>query len=233
MSIALLLYRLQKIDSRLIQVTTRLNVIQHAMDNNPELQDALKKLEAARADQLKTEKSLKEAEYESSNQRIKLEIVESNFYSGRIKNPKELQDIQQEIIALKRHLSVLEDRQIETMMALETTTSARESAEKFYEKIQGKVVGENATLRTELNTLTKEAENLNAQRSAVIPAIDPASIKLYDTLLQKRSGMAVSQVIENSCDTCGSNLTPGYAQSVRTSSQLVLCPMCGRILYSN
>jgi predicted nucleic acid-binding Zn-ribbon protein len=127
----------------------------------------------------------------------------------------------------------LEDRQLETMMAAETTSAAREAAQKGYDKTHGKVISENAALQTELATLQKESDNLHAQRNAVLPAIDAISMKLYDTLRQKRTGLAVSQVIENSCDTCGSTLTPGYAQSVRTSSQLVLCPMCGRILYSN
>lgn len=233
MSIALPLYRLQQIDSRLSQVTTRLNKIRFALENNPEQQASLKQLETARAAQHLAEKTLKAAEYDSTDQRLKLEQVESNLYSGRIQNPKELQDLQHEITALKRHLSQLEDRQLEFMMALEASTSSHDAIQKEYEKIRGKVISENASLQTELTTLQKESENLNAQRNAVLPAIDAISLKLYDTLRQKRSGLAVSQVIENACDTCGSTLTPGYAQSVRTSSQLVLCPMCGRILYSN
>lgn len=233
MSTALLLYRLQQIDSRLSQVTTRLNTLQFALDNNAELQASLKQLESARTAQNQAEKALKEAEYESSAQRIKLELVEASLYSGRIQNPKELRDLQTEITSLKRHLTQLEDRQLETMMLVESSTSERETAQKEYERIQGKVISENSALQAELNTLQKEADNLRAQRSAVLPAIDAVSLSLYDTLRPKRSGLAVSQVIENSCDTCGSSLTPGYAQSVRTSSQLVLCPMCGRILYSN
>ena len=233
MSIALPLYRLQQIDSRLSQVTTRLNKIQFALENNPEQQTSLKQLEAARATQHHAEKTLKDAEYESTHQRLKLEQVESNLYSGRIQNPKELQDLQHEIASLKRHLAQLEDRQLESMMAVEASTSSQDISQKEYEKIRGKVISENASLQTELTTLQKESENLHAQRSAVLPAIDASTLKLYDTLRQKRSGLAVSQVIENACDTCGSTLTPGYAQSVRTSNQLVLCPMCGRILYSN
>ena len=233
MSTALLLYRLQQIDSRLSQVTTRLNTIQSALDNNAELQAAQKQLESAHATQNLAEKTLKESEYESANQHVKLELAEASLYSGRIQNPKELQDIQHEITAIKRRLSQLEDRQLESMMSVEICASERDAAQKEFERIQGKVISENATLQTELNGLQKDSENLHAQRSAVLPAIDASTLSLYDSLRQKRSGLAVSQVIENSCDTCGATLVPGYAQSVRTSSQLVLCPMCGRILYSN
>lgn len=233
MSTALLLYRLQQIDSRLYQVTTRLSAIHSMLENNAELQAARQQLDSAQREQYDAEKSLKAAEYEAATLRVKLEQVESSLYSGKIQSPKELQDLQNEIALLKRHLGVLEDNQLEAMMAVETASLLHETTQKELDVIHGKVISENATLQTEQNALQKEAENLNAQRLAVLPAIKADTLGLYDALRQKRSGLAVSVVIENSCDTCGASLTPGYAQSVRTSAQLVHCPMCGRILYSN
>ncbi len=233
MSLALLLYRLQQIDSRQRLVTSRLVAIQTTLDNNAELQAAGQRLEEAKSAFRRAENALKNAEFESANQRIKLELAESSLYSGRIQNPKELQDLQKEIAAFKRNLGSLEDQQLEHMMAVEACGLATETSQKGYDITQGKAISENATLKTELVTLQKESESLNAQRLAVLPAIDTTSLNLYDSLRQKRSGLAVSQVIENACDTCGSSLTPGLAQSVRTTNQLVLCPMCGRILYSN
>jgi predicted nucleic acid-binding Zn-ribbon protein len=233
MSIALLLYRLQQIDSRLSQVTTRLSAIHSMLENNAELLAARQLLESAQVSQHEAEKTLKTAEYEAATQRLKLEQVESSMYSGKIQNPKELQDLQNEITALKRHLGVLEDNQLEVMMAVEAAHLQLDKAQRELEVTQGKVISENAALQTEQFVLQKEAENLNAQRLAVLPAISADALGLYESLRQKRSGLAVSQVIEKSCDTCGASLTPGYAQSVRTSAQLVHCPMCGRILYSN
>jgi len=233
MSLALHIYRLQQIDSRLNQVTNRLAEIQFALENNAELQAARQQLESAKLKEQEAEKALKLAEYETKSLRIKLELVEANLYSGRIQNPKELRDLQNEIAVFKRQLGKLEDTELEAMMSAETSQENMKTAQKKFEVTQGKVIGENATIQTEQSTLKKEAENLNAQRQAVLPAIDAAALSLYDALRQKRSGLAVSQVIDNSCDTCGSSLTPGYAQSVRTSAQLVQCPMCNRILYSN
>ena len=233
MSLALTLYRLQQIDSRLSKVTTRLAAIQSTLENNAELKAASRKLDAAKLALREAEKVLKSAEVESASQRIKLEMAEASLYSGRIQSPKELQDLEMDIASLKRHLGALEDLQLEGMISVETCRAERELAQKEFEAVQGKVISENATLQTEQLTLQKEADTLNAQRQAVLPAIDAATLSMYDSLLQKRSGQAVSQVIENACDTCGSSLTPGYAQSVRTSNQLVHCPMCGRILYSN
>lgn len=233
MSAALLLYRLQQIDSRLGQVTTRLAAIHALLEKNAELLAAKQRLEAAQKEQHDAEKALKAAEFESVTQRVKLEQAESSLYSGNIKSPKELQDLQNDIASLKRRLAVLEDSQLETMMALEAAATKLETAQKELEATQGKIISANATLQTEQIALQKECDNLNAQRQAVLPGINAETLGLYDSLRQKRSGMAVSTVSENCCDICGASLTPGYAQTVRTSAQLVHCPMCGRILYSN
>lgn len=233
MSAALLLYRLQQIDSRLGQVTTRLAAIQALLEKNAELLAAKQRLETAQKKQHEAEKALKSAEFESATQRVKLEQAESSLYSGNIKSPKELQDLQNDIASLKRRLAALEDSQLEAMMALEAASAELETAQKNLEAVQGKIISANATLQTEQNTLQKEADNLNTQRQAVLPGINAETLGLYDSLRQRRSGMAVSIVSENCCDTCGASLTPGFAQSVRTSAQLVYCPMCGRILYSN
>ena len=233
MSLALLLYRLQQIDSRQKIVSARLASIQSTLDTNADLLAASKRLENAKTALRQAESLLKNAEFESSNQRIKLEQAEASLYSGRIQHPKELQDLQKDIASIKRNLSSHEDQQLENMLLVENAQAENETSQKGYDATQGRVISENASLKTEFVVVQKELENLNSQRMAVLPGIDPLSLTLYDSLRQKRSGLAVSSVIENACDTCGSSLTPALAQSVRTSNQLVLCPMCGRILYSN
>jgi len=233
MSLALPLYRLQQIDTRLKQVVTRLSIIQATLENNAELKAASGKLEESKTAYHRAQTALKNAEFESSNQRIKLEQAEASLYSGRIQSPKELQDLQKDIASIKRNLNTHEDQQLEYMISVEAALKEVEKSQQNFDIVQGKVIGENASLNAELLNLQKDQESLNAQRQAVLPVIDPGSLVLYDSLRQKRSGMAVSMVLENACNTCGASLTPGLAQSVRNSNILVFCPMCGRILYSN
>jgi predicted nucleic acid-binding Zn-ribbon protein len=233
MSTALHLFRLQQVDSRLSRVTQRLAEIQAQLENNPELLSARQQLADCQVKEREAGKALKLTENETLTQRIKLEQAEASLYSGRIQSPKELQDLQNDIAALKRQLTRLEDQELEAMQAAETAQIGLQAAQKKLDLVQGQVISANATLQSEQTTLKKEAETLNAQRQAILPAIQAADLTQYEALRLKRSGLAVSPVIDNSCDTCGAALTPGYAQSVRTSAQLVNCPMCGRILYSN
>lgn len=233
MSVSLPLYRLQQIDSRLKQVNTRLAAIQSILDTNSDLRAATQQLQDSKIARHQAETALKQAESETAELRIKLEIVETNLYAGRIRNPKELQDLQKEIVVLKRNLEALENEQLQRMISVDTSDQALEETQKNFDFTQGKVISANAELKSEQLTLQKESDNLLNQRLAVLPAINKNFLDLYDSLRQKRSGLAVTIVTENTCDACGSTLTPGFAQTVRTSTQLVLCPMCGRILYSN
>lgn len=233
MSVTLNLYRLQQVDTRIDQVNARLTVIHAILENDAELKAAREIMESAEFGLQKAGTALKNAEAESASQRIKLEQAESSLYSGKIHNPKELQELQSDVAALKRQLAALEDRQLEAMLAIEETRALLESAKKDLTATQGRVISQNASLTSELETLTKEAERLASQRLAVLPAIDPKSINQYNFLRQQKRGIAVSTISDNTCDTCGALLTPGHAQSVRFSPVIVNCPSCGRILFSN
>lgn len=232
MSIALNLYRLQQIDTRLDQVTSRLAAIQSALENDAMLKAARLRQEKADAAAKEAEQALQQAENEAAAQRIKLEQAESSLYSGRIQNPKELADLQNDVASLKRRLAALEDRQLEAMLTLEEARAALDATQKEYFVTQGQVISQNASLKTEQDSLQKEAETLSAQRLAVLPVIDTESLSRYDTLRQQRRGLAVATISEDACNACGASLTRSHAQSVRFSQQIVNCPSCGRILFA-
>ncbi len=233
MSNALTLFRLQQVDSRLDQIQSRLQAIQSALENSAELKAARELLEQAQASLHDMEHQLKQAENDSQDQRIKLEQVEASLYNGGIQNPKELKELEKDVASLKRHLGELEDIQLENMLEIESMRERVQKAENDYNIVHGQVISQNASLQAEQDSLQKERERFHAQRLAAVSGIDAPTLSLYESLREKRRGVAVATVSENSCEACGASMPPGHAQSVRISSQLVHCPMCGRILYSN
>lgn len=233
MSNALTLYRLQQVDSRLDQIQNRLHTIQSALEDNAELKAARERLAECQTELQNAEHALKQAENDAQDQRIKLEQAEASLYSGRIQNPKELKDLESDVAALKRRLSELEDIQLETMLKIESMHERLNKIQEEHNIIHGQVISQNASLQTEQESLQKEREKVHAQRLATVSGIDGTTLALYDSLREKRRGVAVATVSDNSCEVCGASMPPGHAQSVRISNQLVHCPMCGRILYSN
>jgi predicted nucleic acid-binding Zn-ribbon protein len=114
------LFRLQQIDSQLDTVMINLQKIdKELMDNLPVLA-AQQNVALAEEHHKSDTKKLREAENKSYDTRIKIELTEASLYGGKIQNPKELQELQNEMVSLKRLMITLEDKQLEAMMEVET-----------------------------------------------------------------------------------------------------------------
>jgi len=233
MSAALGLYRLQLVDSRTDAIRTRSDEIHRILENDEALRQA-KALVAETEDVHESAlKNLKGAEGEVKRQRLKIEQTEANLYSGTVKNPKELQDLQNEAASLKRYLETLEERQLEAMLEEEDAEAANQAALDELEKVQARLAQQNMALTTELAGLNKELERLDAERQAALNPLDASLLATYENLRQQRNGVAVAEVSEGACAACGTTLTPSQNQSARSASQIYNCPSCGRILFAN
>src|SRR5512138_1210313 len=136
MSAALGLYRLQQVDSRIDQVQARLKAIQQTLENDLELRSARGQLEAAESKYKDAERALKLSEAEVEKQRIKIEQTEASLYGGLVHNPKELQDLQKDIVSLKRHQQTLEERELEAMLSVENIERELQTAQTELERVQ-------------------------------------------------------------------------------------------------
>jgi len=233
MSAALGLYRLQQVDSQIDQIQARLKTIQQTLENDLELRSATERCAAAASNHKEAEGVLKLSETEVEKQRIKIEQTEASLYGGRVQNPKELQDLQKDIVSLKRHLETLEERQLEAMLSIEDTEKELQAAKIDLERVQSNLKEQNQDLAQESETLRKDLERLNSEHQAVVTDIATQALSIYEQLRKQKRGIAVTTVADSSCQACGTTITQSQQQSVRSNSQLFHCPTCGRILYAN
>jgi uncharacterized protein len=233
MNQTLSLYRLQQIDLQIDRLQARLHSIQEILDNDAEMRQLNEQVGAIEARNKDSEQELKLAEQEVQGQHIKIEQIQSSLYGAKSHSPKELQDLQDDLASLKRHLVVLEDRQIESMITSETATADLESAHARLLAGQAEQAEKNKGLHLEQATLKTDLERFFVERNAVAGAIPPTELALYDQLRQQRRGIAVAVIGDKSCGACGSTLSLAQIQSARSSGQMTLCPSCGRILYGS
>lgn len=233
MSAALGLYRLQQIDSQMDSVRARLESIRQALANDAELQEALKKVEAALSVQSEAEKRQRSVEAEAQSQRIKIEQAEASLYGGAVHHPKELQDLQRDVASLKKHLAALEDQTLEAMLASEAAASSLNDAKAALAQVESHRGDQSRSLTSERVELLRRLERLESERSAALAPLDAAALNLYDSLRRDRRGVAVTTFSDSSCNACGAALTPAQQQSARRSGQLFRCPTCGRILFAD
>jgi predicted nucleic acid-binding Zn-ribbon protein len=233
MSAALGLYRLQQVDGQIDQVQARQKWIQDTLQNDARLRASTQASAAAEATFKEASQRLKQSEAEVEKQRSKIEQTEASLYGGSIRNPKELQDLQKDIVSLKKYLEVLEERQLEAMLAAETAQQEFQAATSELEQTQIKVNVQNHDLTLENESLVKDLERLQTERKAVISDLASSAVEMYAQLRKQRRGLAVTTITDSTCAACGTTLTPAQQQSARSTSQLFNCPSCGRILFAN
>lgn len=233
MSAALGLYRLQQVDGQIDQVQARQRWIQDMLQNDVSLRVASQVCSSAEARFTEASRLLKQSEAEVEKQRTKIEQAEASLYGGSVRNPKELQDLQKDIVSLKKYLETLEERELEAMLTVETAQQEFENAESELARTQTMVNEQNQDLRRENQTLLKDFERLQTERRAVISDLAASAVEMYDQLRKQRRGLAVATVTDSTCAACGTTLTPAQHQNARSTSQLFNCPTCGRILYAS
>lgn len=233
MSQTLNLYRLQQIDSQIDRNHSRLYEIQKYLDDDAELKDLQNQVDEAKKRNDIAEQNLCQIEIDVKNQIIKIDQIQSNLYAGNSRNPKELQDLQNDVAALKRHLITLEDRQIDAMQEAETTDDNYQTALRRLDERLKNRGGISKDLNIETGSLKTNLERLLVEREAITGAIPANELELYDQLRKQRRGVAVALIQENACGACGATLSLAQIQTSRSAEKMSLCPSCNRILYGS
>lgn len=226
------LYRLQHIDTQIDQIDARISELDRLLAGNEALLVIRQQAEESHRNLEKARKALKETEYNVHEQNLKIEQAENTLYSGRVRNPKELQDLQKDIVSLKKHLAALEERQLEAMIALESSEASDQEARNAYSQAQASFAEQSAGWVGQREQLMRNRERLLAERAPALSPIPPDVLVLYDRLRQRKNGVAVTSVKDGSCVVCGATIRPSEVQAARASLDLMYCSTCGRILYT-
>jgi predicted nucleic acid-binding Zn-ribbon protein len=232
MSRPFFLYSLQQIDSQLDGHRNRLLEIEATLSNNSKLKQTEAKAQKAKFLLEAAKKELRNAETKVKDQRLKIELTEAALYGGKIRNPKELQDLQNEAGALRRFLETLEDRQLEAMLHMDEIEEQHNNTLDVLEKVRAEIDALHNNLINEKTNIYQAIQTLEAQRDSCLPDILPGDLDIYNILRQSRAGVAVAKIRDQACSACGATLTAATYQAARSPSQVIHCESCDRILFA-
>jgi predicted nucleic acid-binding Zn-ribbon protein len=225
------LYRLQQIDTQLDWIHNRLSEIERLLGEDAVVQQAAAEFAQKEQVHQTAQKQVRKAEDEVRQVRIKIEQDESSLYGGKIRNPKELKDLENEVAALKRHLTVVEDRQLEAMLYEEDTGAQTQVAAAGRDQAQSEFDQHTGDLRQEREKISKDQARLEGERQAAAEPIEAEDLAIYNQLRKVRRGVAVSKVTDRACSACGSTLSAALLNASHSPNQISRCEACGRILY--
>lgn len=226
------LYRLQQIDIQIDQAESVIAEVDHLIASDETIRSAKNTTEAARTQLHLAQQRLKQAEFAVHEQQAKIALSEASLYSGRLHNPKELQDLQKEITSLKKHLAVLEDNQLEAMMSLEECEAHDSSAQQQLNTAESAFAEKSAGLLGKKEQNLHQLERLRVERAAALTLPSAEAIQTYEMLRKRKSGVAVTTAKNGACTVCGGTIRPSEVQNARATQGFVYCSNCGRILYA-
>ncbi len=229
MSQARVLYDLQQIDNEIRAEKQRLGEVLRLQKEPAALLAARERAAAAQTDLQQWQARHKDLTLEIASVAEKAKRSEERLYSGSVKNPKELTDLQHEIEALGRRRASLEDDALLMMMEIDERKGIQAATAGEVETLAGEFTDASAALRREQQTLALHLNTLLQKRARHVRLAEPALLKAYDALSRQKNGLAVAGLQANKCLGCRLTLSSAVIRAV-DEGKLVYCENCGRIL---
>ena len=223
------LYRLQQIDSEINEKKQRLGEVLRLQKESKELSAAKQKVETAVAETTVWQTKHNDFKLELGSLNSKAKRSEQRLYSGNVKNPKELADLQNEVHALERQRNGIEDKQLEALIMLEDAQAAQETEEKLRDAIKETWTASQTSLKAEQNSLAIDLHKRMGVQKQLASRIDAKLLAEYETLKRRKGGTAVAGFKLSRCQGCRLTISAHNERQVDRGEK-TYCGNCSRIL---
>jgi hypothetical protein len=231
------LWELQEVELDLEAKTKELKKVNDQLSDEQPLLVAQAEVAKQQGKLSELKKSQQALEWEIDDLQAKIKPLETKLYSGVIKNPRELSDLEKQVKSLKIQQEAKETEVLEIMEQVELWQRKLTTSRSEFEQFEGKWQQEREELQVwqgklsaEIDLIKHQQEQILAQMGGLPDIMQPTPFELYMALRAKR-GRAVAKVERGVCQECRIALPSEELQRIRNSEALVQCSSCGCILY--
>ncbi len=224
------LLKMHEIDSLYDKVRRRLLLLTKAVEGSTELYALRQEVDSIDQDLQNTRTEQQDLELESRSQTEKIRESEKNLMSGELHNPKELENLQASIDAMKGHRTDLENKSVDRLVMVDSLQVTLEEKQANLAEVEEKWTNRKTAIETEIDKRKKEYVYLRKAREQVAEALSSENLELYEHLRRRKNGVAVAQLEDEMCGACHTQVAVGILNNIRYSDELLSCPSCGRIL---
>ncbi len=233
--VQLKLLDLQSLDSSVDRLAVRRRTLPELTELDQlaaKLRELANELDAAQTAKKDTTRAQARLEGEVDTLRARAERDQSRLDSGAISSPRELENLQSEIVSLNRRRDALEDELLELMEAAETAAARvdelnaqREQAE----AARAAAAGRRDAAFEEIDAETEREKSARAERAGELPA---ELLALYEKIRASSGGVGAARLYRRRCEGCHLELSGSDLSDVASAapSQVIRCEECRRIL---
>jgi predicted nucleic acid-binding Zn-ribbon protein len=152
--------------------------------------------------------------------------------SGAVTSPKDLENLQREIVSLAKRQGDLEDIVLEVM---ERREAAQERVAELTERVgsvQAKIDEATGRRDAAFEEIDGEAATVTKEREVIAASIPADLLKLYDKLRDQQGGIGAAKLYARTCQGCRQELAITELSEIRAAAPdtVVRCENCRRIL---
>jgi predicted nucleic acid-binding Zn-ribbon protein len=225
------LYQLQLVDSEWEERSQRLALVEERLGESGDLIRAREAVVETKDSLSALRAQLRALELDVAAVAAKLKQNQDRLYGGRVRNPKELSNLQDEAAALRRRRSELEDEQLELMITIEEEEAELAERQARLRQIETSWRDDQASLQAEKGELEQRLAELGEERDGMQARSGAADLALYDDLCQGQGGIAVARLRRGICQACGVDVPTSMARAVERGEVMHYCPICNRLLF--
>jgi predicted nucleic acid-binding Zn-ribbon protein len=225
-----LLWELQKIDLDLKHINEERERYPREvkkLDEKMSVEKERLQKEKGKVDLLEKERREKERQFSSSQEKIK----KAEGRMSEVKTNKEYQALLTEIETIKSASSREEEEILQVLEEIDELKKDLSKREKEVAVLLEKIETEKKMIQERMAQDEIVWKQRMERREALSKQIESKLNKLYNTLKEKRQGVGVVNVRQETCQGCFVHIPPQMFIEVQKTNEIIRCPNCNRILY--
>lgn len=155
---------------------------------------------------------------------------ETQLYSGRVSNPRQLTDLQEEVSMLKREGDRVETRVIELMLELEQQRETLAAREAELAETQARLQETEGKFQKTSKRLQSEAAELGEKRKKLAAQVNGQLLKRYESIRASKGNLGLARVTEQTCPGCRVAIPSERLKAIKAGRLGETCDNCGRLL---
>ena len=224
---------LHDVDSKLFEINKLLGNLPGQVEELTTQQENLKNSLAEKEELLKkTAVDIETSENIIATSQEKINTLKDKLTDGSISTNKEYDALMESIDYEKNLVSEKETELLILMETKDTLSKEIEEDKSNLDTLIEDLASKKQSLESKLSEVSDEKNALEEERSNIIKNIDENILVQYQTIYDAKNGVAVAEILDNSCSECGSLIPPQLVNEA-LEKQLVFCGNCGRFLFES
>ena len=233
MSVVNQIILLHDVDSKLFEINKLLGNLPTQVEELTNQEENLKNSLIEKEESLKkTIVDIQSSENLIATSQEKVNSLKDKLTDGSISTNKEY-DAMMETIDYEKNLISEKETELLTLMETKDTLSKEIEEDKSnLDTLIQDLASKKETLESKLSEVSDEKNSLEEERNNIIKNVDDTTLNQYQTIYEARDGVAVAEILDDSCGECGSFI-PAQLVNEALAKQVVFCGNCGRFVYQS